>query len=616
VAPKTIDELQAQIEQLSQQLADTPMGDTAGRTAIRDMMAGLQESANELTGFDQSLQRTLKTFTGITDASDTFAGSMLKLSGETDGAAKMQAQAEEVFKKTFNTLNVGISVLRKVAESTFAMAKENDKAVASFNRSSGAAGVYNAELISLEQTNRKHGISTAEMGESYSSLMGNLSGFGVMAESERMRLGELGAQYAKIGVSSADFAGSLETMTSTLGMSTQAATGMIDEARVLAQTLGKDVGQVLSEMNQALPQLAQYGADAVDMFKDLEKQAQRTGIAVGELVGIAGNYMTFDSAADAAGNLNAALNTQAFSTMGFLEANLEGTDSLIDYVQTNLANSMQSWDSMNVYQRQAIASAANMDVATLSNLMNAEAQADMDDERATSLEASMQAGISLYEQLTIFAKQFAIAVTPVMNWLTAALGKINSALDVMRNNWDVIGAAIKGAFVVTTIFAFGKAIMSVVKAIKDLTIAEAIRNAFTGPLGWGKLAVGGAIAGAAIAGIKALSPSEEYARGTDNASGRMALVGEEGPELLVPPPHSAVVNNTTMTDLAKQGNGGGNNTAVVAAVQALGSKLDAVVTALNASGDFVMQVDEREFGRVINNHLGEPGYRKIDIRTA
>ena len=69
-----------------------------------------------------------------------------------------------------------------------------------------------------------------------------------------------------------------------------------------------------------------------------------------------------------------------------------------------------------------------------------------------------------------------------------------------------------------------------------------------------------------------------------------------------------------MTDLAKQG-GGGNNAAVVAAVKALGSKLDAVVNAMGASGDFVMQVNEREFGRVINSHFGEPGYRKIDIRT-
>jgi flagellar biosynthesis protein FliR len=91
-------------------------------------------------------------------------------------------------------------------------------------------------------SNIQHGISTAAMGESYGALQNSLSGFGVMAESERMRLGELGAQFAQVGVSGADFAGTLQTMTRGFGMSTRAATGMQEEAMALAQTLGKDVG--------------------------------------------------------------------------------------------------------------------------------------------------------------------------------------------------------------------------------------------------------------------------------------------------------------------------------------------------------------------------------------
>ena len=83
-------------------------------------------------------------------------------------------------------------------------------------------------------------------------------------------------------------------------------------------------------MNAALPQLASYGSDAVDMFFDLERQAQRTGLAVGDLISIAGNYRTFDSAAEAAGNLNAVLGTQLFSTMGLLEAQLEGPEAVLD----------------------------------------------------------------------------------------------------------------------------------------------------------------------------------------------------------------------------------------------------------------------------------------------
>ena len=616
MAQKTIDELQAEIEQLSQQLADTPIGDTAGRTAIRDMMAGLQESANELTGFDQSLQRTLKTFTGITDASDTFAGSILKLSGETDGAAKIQAQAEEVFKKTFNTLNVGISVLRKVAESTFAMAKENDQAVASFNRSSGAAGAYNAELIALEQTNRNNGISTQALGESYGALQANLTGFGVMAESERMRLGELGAQFAMAGVSGADFAGTLQTMTRGFGMSTAAATGMATEAMNLAQTLGKDVGQVMSELNQALPKLAAYGDDATRMFGELQKAAQRTGLEIGELMDMTSRYDTFDSAATAAGNLNAVLNSQSFSTMGFLDAVRDGGDSLTNYLTDTLKASGMAWESMDYYQRKAIANAGDMDVATLNNLMNAEAQTAQERDRAATLEEAMAAGRSLWDEMSIAVKSFAIAVTPVVSALTTGLRGINEIISRMREDWGVIGKLIQTAFAVAVVVKFAGAIWGVIKAIQAMAIAQTILNGTT-PWGLAQIAVGALVVGGAIAGIKALMPEESYARGTDRTSGGLALVGEEGPELLVPPPNSAVVNNSTMTNLANQGaGGGGNNAAVVAAVRLLGSKLDTIVEALKpseSSGDLVLEIDRKAIGRVINFHLGTTGFHPLRL---
>jgi len=612
VAPLTLEQLQAQIQALTDRLSDTT--DRTDKERLRLEIGGIQDAINELEGFDGSLKRTLKTFTGITDASDTFAGSMLKLAGETDGLAKIQAQAEEVFRNTFTTLNVGMNILRKVGESTLALAIANDKAVASFNRSTGAAGAYNAELIALERTNRENGISTQALGESYSALTQNLSGFGVMAGSERARLGELGAQFAMVGISGADFAGTLETMTRGFGMSTQAATGMQHEAMALAQTLGKDVGQVLSEMNQALPQLASYGDDAVDMFFELEKQAQRTGLAVGELIDIAGQYRTFDSAASAAGNLNAVLGTQLFSSMGLLEAQLEGPEAVIEYMSENLANSIGDWNTLNTFQKDAVANAAGMNVEQMNQLMNQKAQTAEDEERAKSLEETMEAGRSLWDEMSIAVKSFAISVTPIVTWLTKGLSKINKLVSHMREEWGLIGKAIKWAFLTTTIVKFAGAIWAVVKAVQSLAIAESVRSAFSGPAGWAKLAVGGAIAGGAIAGIKALMPEEGPS--FDNGGG----VGGTGPtpatvhggEAVVPIQRTPAAENLA-TMVAERS--GGNNASVVSAVQALGSKLDAVVDALNASGDFVMNVDGREFGRVINKHLGEPGYKKLDIRT-
>ena len=574
--------------------------------------------------FSNALGRTIKTFTGVTDASDTLVGSFFKLTQTEEGTAEAAELMMKTFKKTFTALNVGVSISRKMMESTFAMAKANDQATAAFNKSTGAAGAYDKELVALQQSNIANGISTAEMGESYGALMGNLSGFGVMAQSERMRLGELGAQFAKVGVSGADFAGTLQTMTRGFGMSTRAATGMQEEAMELAQTLGKDVGQVMSELNAALPQLASYGEDAVDMFFDLEKQAQRTGLEVGELINIAGNYRTFDSAATAAGNLNAVLGTQLFSTMGLLESQLEGPEAVIEYMSGALSDSIGDWDSLNTFQKEAVANAAGMNMEEMNHLMNQKNMTAEEKARAESLDESMKAGRDLWQEMTLFAQQFAIAITPMVDFMVAGFQNINAILQVMRDSFLSLGDIIAFVFGTAVIYKFMKAMKAQMALQKTSTAldwakvaAQTALRALGGPASWLMLGASAAIAGGALMALKSAT-ADKHARGTDRTSGRMALVGEEGPELLVPPPNAAVVNNTTMTALAEQGTagGGGDNTQVVAAVQALGAKLDTMITKLGGSGDFVMQVDRQEFGRVINQHLGEPGSAPLRLKLA
>jgi len=444
-----------------------------------------------------------------------------------------------------------------------------------------------------------------------------------MAESERMRLGELGAQFAKVGVSGADFAGTLQTMTRGFGMSTRAATRMQTEAMELAQTLGKDVGQVLSEMNQALPQLASYGEDAVDVFFDLEKQSQRTGLAVGDLIGIAANYRTFDSAAEAAGNLNAVLGTQLFSTMGLLESQLEGPEAVIEYMSENLSASIGDWDSLNTFQRDAVANAAGMNVEQMNQLMNQKNMTREEKKRAKSLEETMAAGRDLWQEMTIFAQNFAVAVTPIVNFMVSVFQDLNKLIALatdklgpFMNVLKIVGGLMASAFAVTGITSMITLMGTLTTAIWTQTAALYAKLAAMGPVGWGIAAAGLLATGGFIA--SAMSKRDSHAEGTDSTSGRMALVGEEGPELLVPPPNSAVVNNTTMTALAEQGagGGGGDNTQVVAAVRALGAKMDTMITKLGSSGDFVMQVDRQEFGRVINQHLGEPGSQPLRLKTA
>ena len=666
--------------------------------------------------FQGALGNAIKTFTGVTDASSTLIGSFSNLIDSqeaykegTEDAVPLTEKLGEAFKqtgkavgKTFNSLNIGVSIMQKVTQSTIGLAIANDSALASFNKQTGAAGHYNEELIRLEQTNRAAGISTAELGDSYSSLMSGVSGFGIMAESQRMELGALSAQYGKVGVASSDFAGILQSSTNMMGLGATGATQMQEAAFDLAQELGRNVSEVFSELNQALPKLALYSGDVTGMFVELEEQAHATGMAVGELMDMAGAYRTFDSAAEAAGNLNAVLGTQLFSTMEMLEAQLEGPAAVMEYMTDNLSNSIGDWNTLNTFQKEAVANAANMSVESMATLMN---QRDMTEEQrreAAQIEDAMKTARSMGEEMKILMAEFAVAVQPVFNFFKGIVSGISGILTGLNSIHPILGgivalfvgmATVMGGIVlkhraaaaaiqgrITDAQRLAAAWAKVTASINRANIAargrasqmapgrvqtpDANRTAGgTGGLfqrGFSGKAFGVGAAGTALGmGISRFSKEEGdfadragstigyagsgamfgsmfggvpgalvggalgglyggikgfFADGTDSTPQGPAIVGERGPELLVPPPGSAVVNNSSMTALAN-GAGGGDNAAVVAAVRALGAKMDTMITKLGNGGDFVMQVNNREFGRVINEHLGEDGFHPINLRT-
>ena len=647
----------------------------------------IRETGDAARSFENALERSIKTFTGVTTSSNSLVGSFFKLREETGNSEKAFKKAKDTFTKTFTALNIGVSIMEKVVQSTIAMAVANDQALASFNKSTGAAGHYNKELYQLEKSNRRLGVSTAEIGESYQALMGGLSGFGTMAQSERERLGELGAQYAKTGISATDFAGSVETMTRGFGMSTNAASGMVEESRQLAQALGRDVGSVVSELNQSLPQLASYGDDAVDVFFDLERQAQRTGLAVSELIGIAGNYRTFDSAAEAAGNLNAVLGTQLFSTMGLLESQLEGPEAVIEYMSENLANSIGDFNSLNTFQKEAIANASNMSVEQLNNLMNQRNMTREERDRITTQKEAMASARSMAEELKILMAEFAVAIQPTFEIFKHIIGFFSTGLQFL-NKWTKgfggLALLIGGALALSFVKAAAKAVIVNTTLSSRIPILYAIATAWTavarakaaagqgGGLGaplhgpnsgfgmpgsgtlmppktagrfagagkWlgragGVMGVGmgaynvatsenkgkslfkgllGAGAGFLVGGPMGAAAGFGIGSSFDNGGG----VGGTGPmpatvhggEAVVPIQRTPAAEN--LANMVAERSGGGDNTQVLAAINA---QTQAIVAAIKGSGDYVLTIGKTEVGRVINQHLGEPGSAPLRLKT-
>ena len=632
-----------------------------------DLAKSTSSALKPFEQFDRALRNNIQTFTGVTDASDSLIGSFFKLSQETGGVKGAFDEAKKTIGDTLNTLDVGVSIVRKSVEMSVLLSAQINKETAAFNAATGAGGQYNAQLRAGEEANREFGISLGEIAQARASLMDGLAGYGVMQENEQMALTELTAQYGKLGVSTGDFAGILQTSTKVLGQSTAQTEESIEQTRLLAQSIGISVPKALNDLNAALPQLAFFGSEATEIFLELEKQSQATGIAVGELIGISEGFMTFEAASRAAGNLNAVLKTQVFDTMSLLEAQLQGPDAFAKVLQEQLQAAGGDFEALNVFEKQAIANAAGLSREQLSALMTNQSTVTEQTKLQTDFNDALAAGRSLFDELAIAAKQVAVSLAGPMELLQKLMAGINGLLkgipDSTKAAMAVMGGATLALSTAKKMLGFGPPVKTFVTNLGSLGGGAAEDKFFDGDgkkggmfggrrLSKTRLSPGmatgvglaGGIAGNMIAGDEAGTGSARDRLGgavsgaaTGAAIGSFipvvgttagAVIGglggalgffEEGGgiagsgptpimahggEVVVPVQQTPAAEN--LANMVAQ-ESGGSNQAVVAAIQGLGTKIDSLMQRLGAPGDFVLNVDRREFARLTNEHFGAPG---------
>jgi len=423
---ETINRLTASLLKKKKALEDT-------KKRMEELAEASKAAKKPFEDFDKALKKNIKTFTGITDQSESLIGSFLKMRKQTGDNKAGFEQLRKSLEETITGFNVGMSVVDKFVQGSIAMTVAMDEATAGFAKATGLGKTFHKQIQSLEKSNRQFGVTAGESAAAFQGLVDGLSGFALESEGVQSALAEEVAQLSELGVSSADTVGSMQTLTTAFGFAKEETLGFTKQTETLAQELGISLGEAIGNVNQALPKLAALSKDQVGgALKRLQEQAVETGIAMGGLIDIADRFDTFDEAATAAGNLNAVLGTQMFDTMGLLEAQMEGPQAFIDTFGEQLRNSVGSFEELTVFQKKAIANASGLSTVELRQLFNQEEITEEQKKQAETREKNLKSAMALKDELLALVAEMSVILMPIIKGLKFIVGGFAKVVKSLR----------------------------------------------------------------------------------------------------------------------------------------------------------------------------------------
>jgi hypothetical protein len=375
----------------------------------------------------------------------------------------------EQMRETFTAANIGASTFAKILEMSVASAMAYDSATADFNKATGAAGRFNEEISDATIGMASMGVGIAGLAAAYGALFSEMSNFTSMSKESRMVLGKTVATLENLGISGQLTAVNLEFLTKNMGMGATEAAKHQEKLAEFANTIGVAPAKMADEFKAAQPIMAKYGQVVGDkMFKSLAKTAKATGIELQSLLGIASQFDTFESAAQAAGKLNAMLGGPMLNSVELLTAN---EAERIDMLRQAVSESGKSFGAMNRFEQQAIANAAGItdmtEAARLFGTTDAEFAANAE-EQANMAEMTAKAQ-SAQAKLNTLMMQFAAHIAPVVEAISDFLSKVLEVIDGM--GWW-------GKAITTTILSLGllQAAISAYTVVKNLQIVALLRG--------------------------------------------------------------------------------------------------------------------------------------------
>ena len=369
-----------------------------------------------------------------------------------DAGINMDDVLESTVMQTLNLKNLFGSLVDEMKK----MVVQLDSIGKKLGASTGMGNQFQGQIMSTLNATVMGGGTMEDASAAIGSLASGFSKFNPQADKTNAMLATTVVRLGKIGVSGDQAVKTMDFFTRTLRMTEEQSADMTTELALMGQQMGLTSSQIISDFQAVSSDLAIYGKNATDVFKDLEAQAKATGMQISSLVNVAKQFDTFDQAADKAAQLNAVLGTQLSS----LELMNMSYDDRISYLRQEVSVAVGNLDGLDQYTQQFIAQAMGVgSVAEAQKMLNMSQseylkyQGDMAaaNQRQEDLAKLTEDLVPTLEQFKLAFMKIATTLAPVITVLAllfdaiaTVLTPITMLLDAL-SGWPAITAAVIGA---------------------------------------------------------------------------------------------------------------------------------------------------------------------------
>ena len=322
---------------------------------IENLKKQIIDSTTETDSFGKSVGRAKETWKEIGENVSNLNNSVKNLGKATSDIASMGG--------ALGSLDLSLGAVLQ----TFLQLNQQ---FTEMNKSLGAMDGLKTQVDAVAKASAGLGLKMDAIYQSVTVANQAIFGFNELSTKQQAAIGGTINKLGKLGVDSTIAAETINTLGKSFGMSAEEASQASLDLAGFSRELGSGMtpAKVAQQFNAALPKLSAYGKGATNEFKKLAIQAKHTGMEVNELLGIAGQFDTFEDAANNTAQLNALLGTQ-LNSVDMLTAS-EG--ERLEMLKENFDATGRSFDQLDRFEKKALAQAAGFeDVSKAASFFNA-----------------------------------------------------------------------------------------------------------------------------------------------------------------------------------------------------------------------------------------------------